>query len=138
MTTQPPADASAPDPTGPAQGIVRLTLQGNMFTTSMVTPTVRINGYPMPASYGTQDIPVWAGPTRVDIETQWTRTYGQAGLAFDVAPGQVVDVFYAAPYHVFAKGAIGHTKQRRAGLAPLLIGLAVFIVFVALVIGLGS
>jgi hypothetical protein len=112
-----------------------------MLTTSMVTPSVRINGYPMPARYGTQDIPVWAGPTRIDVETQWTKTYGQAAMQFDVAPGQVVDVFYAVPYHVFAKGAIGHAKQRRPGSLPLFIALGVVVLLIvvpAIVAALGS
>ena len=43
------------------------------------------------------------------------RTYGQAGIDTTVAPGQVVEVWYASPVHQFARGNIGFTKQPRPG-----------------------
>lgn len=94
------------------------------MTANAITPRVRINGYPVPSRYGVQDLPVHAGPNHIDVDAQWMRTYGQAGIDTTVAPGQVVEVWYASPVHQFARGNIGFTKQHRPGMGCLWIGLA--------------
>jgi hypothetical protein len=116
-----------------AQGAIRLTLQGNLLSTSVLTPAVRINGWPVPARYGENVLPVYAGTNRVEVSARWLRTYGEATLDVDVPAGQQVSVFYALPWHTFTDGAIGYEKQRRPGLAPLLVGASV-IVAVALLV----
>ena len=118
-------------------GIIRLTIQGSVMTSNKITPTCRINGHPVPTRYGAQDLTVWAGPNHLDLEAQWMRTYGQAAIDVDVAPGQVVEVFYAAPLHQFARGNIGLVKQSRPGLMPLLGCLGVFVVVLVLLIVAG-
>jgi hypothetical protein len=110
-------------PARPALGTIRLTIQGSVLTANAITPRVRINGYPVPSRYGVQDLPVYAGPNHLDIDTQWMRTYGQAGIDTSVAPGQVVEVWYASPVHQFARGNIGFTKQPRPGVGCLAVGL---------------
>ncbi|WP_377644333.1 hypothetical protein [Oryzobacter terrae] len=106
-----------PAPQGPRpQGTIRLTLQGNALTAGL-TPVVHVGGHRLNSRYGTMDVPVWAGPNRVDVHAQWTRRYGEASLEVDVPPGGVVPVFYAAPHHVFSRGDIGLEPQRRRGLA---------------------
>jgi hypothetical protein len=135
--TSPPGPWSPPSQPSPgqaAQGTIRLTIQGSELTTNLVAPTLRVNGWPVASRYGTQDLPVWAGRNHLDLETQWMRTYGQAGLDVDVAPGQVVQVWYAAPFHQFARGAIGLEKQRRPGAGFLWGLLAVVVVTVVLVV----
>ena len=130
--------APPPPPPGqaPATGIIRLTIQGSVWTSNVVTPSVRINGYPVPSRYGTQDLVVHAGPNHIDMETQWMRTYGQAALDTTVAPGQVVEVWYASPWHQFRRGDIGFTRQRRGGLGVLVALLAVIVLlFVVVPIG---
>ena len=122
-----------PDPAAAATGIIRLTIQGSVLTSNVVTPSVRINGYPVPSRYGTQDLVVWAGPNHLDMETQWMRTYGQAALDTTVAPGQVVEVWYATPWHQFRRGDIGFTKQTRGGVGFLVALLAVVAVIFVLV-----
>ncbi len=97
-------------------GTIRLTIQGSVMTSNLLTPTLRINGHPVPTRYGTQDIPVYPGPNHLDMEAQWMRTYGQAAIDTTVAPGQVVEVWYASPLHQFARGNIGFTKQPRPGM----------------------
>jgi hypothetical protein len=127
-----PGQPAAPAPTG----IIRLTIQGSMWTSNAITPTVRINGYPVPSRYGTQDLVVWAGPNHLDMETQWMRTYGQAALDTAVAPGQVVEVWYASPWHQFRRGDIGFTKQTRGGIGCLILFLAMIaLVFVLSIVG---
>ena len=94
----------------------------------MVPPTCTINGHPVPVQYGVQDLTVWAGPNRVQLEAQWLRTYGQAALDVTVAPGQTVPVFYAAPTNQFQTGSIGFEKQARKGTAALAITVGAIVV----------
>lgn len=115
-------DAGAARPTG----TIRLTVQGSTMMAGL-TPTVVVSGHRVNARFGVQDIPVWAGPNRVDAHTQWMRRYGEASLACDVPPGAVVPVFYATPWHQFAGGAMGHVKQSRPGLWVLVVLLAVVV-----------
>ena len=123
---------------GPAQGqptgVVRLTIQGSEMTSNMIVPSCTINGHTVPTRYGVQDLVVWPGRNHVALQAQWMRTYGQAAIDVDVAPGQVVEVFYAAPLHQFTKGAIGLTKQSRPGKAPLFGCLGLIALFFLLIV----
>ncbi|GAA1514653.1 hypothetical protein [Kribbella lupini] len=101
-------------------GMLHLTIQGSMMTSTMVPPTVHLNGYPVRVKFGRNDIPVFAGPLHIDVHSQWMRTFGQAALDCTIHPNQAVPVFYAAPYHQFTTGSIGHTKVKRKGLDVLL------------------
>lgn len=132
-----PPPSSQPPPPPPAQapaGWVALTLQGSVMTSNMIAPKVRMNGHPVPASYGQNPILVHPGRIRVDISCQWLREYGQATLDIDVAPGQTVPVFYAAPLHQFTRGRIGHEKQPRPGVVGLVVTLVLLLAFVAAVV----
>lgn len=133
--TQPPLPAEPPTQAQPALGTIRLTIQGSVMTANALTPRVRINGYPVPSRYGVQDLPVYAGPNHLDVDAQWMRTYGQAAIDTSVAPGQVVEVWYASPLHQFARGNIGFSKQPRPGMGCLWVGLAVvaFVVVLSVV-----
>ncbi len=113
-------------------GWVRLHLQGSALV-SMITPTVLINGHPVPASYGENLLPVWPGPNTVAARSQWLWEYGKAAVTVDVAPGQVVDLWYAAPLSTFTSGSMGPTKQRHKGLG-LLLGLGVAIALAIVVV----
>jgi len=63
---------SYPPPPQPPTAMVALTVHGNAFTASPVTPTVRINGWPAPVRDGVnQLLPVYAVPVRIDVERQW-------------------------------------------------------------------
>jgi hypothetical protein len=113
-------------------GWLRLTLQGSMLTSNIITPSVRVNGWPVPAHYGDNLLPVWAGPNRVDVVCQWILPYGRATLACDVPPGVQVPVYYAAPWHQLSRGAIGHQRQQRPGLLGFALLMGVIAVFVVL------
>ena len=126
---------STPAPQHPPQGTIRLTIQGNELTAGMLTPAVVVSGHRVNSRFGTMDVPVWAGPNRVDVSTRWMREYGQASLDLVVRPGEVVPVFYAVPWHQFSTGSIGHEKQPRKGLAALVGGfVAVFAVIAVLIV----
>jgi hypothetical protein len=119
-------------PIAPAQGTIRLTIQGNAFTSGPFTPVVQVSGYRVNSRFGTMDIPVWAGWNRVDVHAKWWRDYGQAHLDVAVGPGAVVPVFYAVPHNVFITGSIGHEPQPRKGLgATIAIGIGIFVTFFA-------
>jgi hypothetical protein len=127
-TGQPPAQ-----PPQAAMGWLRLTLQGSALTSSMITPSVTVNGWRVPSQYGENVIPVYAGPNRIDISCQWLMKFGEATLEADVPAGGQVTAYYAAPWHQFSRGAIGYEKQKRPGA----LGFTVMItVIVAVVVAL--
>ncbi|HPZ67278.1 MAG TPA: hypothetical protein PLU19_00675, partial [Dermatophilaceae bacterium] len=96
-------------------GYVRFHLQGSVWTSSLVMPTVTINGYRVPVTYGENVIPVYPGRCVVEASMRWMRRYGQAGYTVDVAPGQAADIWYAAPLTQFHTGSMGVAKQSRKG-----------------------
>jgi hypothetical protein len=134
VTSEQPAPGAGSAPTG----TVRLTIQGNVMTSNAITPSVDVNGYRVASRYGTQDLTVYAGRTRLDVHAQWLRRYGEASVDFVVEPGQVVEVWYASPWHQFARGAMGFAPQGRPGKAIgfailggfMLIAAALFVVSV--------
>ncbi|GAA3683125.1 hypothetical protein GCM10022237_47300 [Nocardioides ginsengisoli] len=119
-----------PPPPPPPPGYLRLHLQGNRML-SMITPSIHIDGYPVPARYGENVYPVVPGQHAVAGHAQWMWRFGHATQAFQVAPGQTVDIFYAAPALTFLSGRIGFEKQRTPGLVALI---ALFAVLLLLVI----
>lgn len=137
---QPPQQWGGPGPPQApgALSLVRLHIKGSAFTSSPVTPTVQINGHVVPASYGSNDIPVHPGPTRVDMSAQWMRTYGQASYDAHLQPGQMVELFYAAPWHQFTTGSLGTTPQSRKGLALMVLLVVVLPLLVLLAIIFGA
>jgi hypothetical protein len=99
----------------------------------MIVPSCTISRHTVPTRYGCRIS--WCGRrNHVALQAQWMRTYGQAAIDVDVAPGQVVEVFYAAPLHQFTKGAIGLTKQSRPGKAPLFGCLGLIALFFLLIV----
>lgn len=117
---------AAPYPTHGGQppspsAVIRLTIQGSKFSTNIVTPTVTLNGLLVPSQYGTQDYTVLPGVTRVEIFSSWYRQYGQAEADVSLAPGNMVELYYAVPWHQFTRGALGTVKQKRPGLLPFVL-----------------
>lgn len=133
--TQPPLQPPPPPPpVDPSTGWLQLTLQGSTLTSSVVPPTVRLNGYPVPTAYGLNTIPLPAGRWHLDVHCQWLRQFGQAALDFDLAPGQQVPVFYAAPLHQFTTGSIGFQQQKRRGLGCFVTLMVLLALLVALIV----
>ncbi|GAA1759412.1 hypothetical protein GCM10009795_002220 [Nocardioides hankookensis] len=109
-----------------------MTVQGSVMTSNMISPKVRLNGYPVASHYGENVFPVPPGAWHIDVECIWVRTYGRAALDVDVVEGQTVDTFYAPPYHQFSGGRLGLERQKRAGpgifVAILAVALAVIVI----------
>ena len=112
---------------------IDLTIQGNVMTSNMITPDVWVNGYRIPTVYGYQQIPMSPGPVHIEAHAQWVRRYGQARLDFPLRPGERVPVFYAAPWHQFTTGSMGHEKQPRNGLGVML---AMIVALLVIIVGL--
>ena len=112
----------------PGVGTVRLHIQGSQLL-RLVFPSVTVNGQPVPVRYGVNDLPVYAGPVHLHCETSWLRTYGQADLQLDLAPGGFAEVWYAAPNHQFTTGSIGYQKQTPKGTVAMvaLVGVALLV-----------
>lgn len=111
-----PRYGQSPQPAFNPNATLRFTVQGNVMTSSFVPPTLLIDGFKAPTRVaGTVDIPVEAGRHRLDVFGQWLRRYGEAAMELDIEPGQVVEVYYAPPFHQFATGELGLTPQRRKG-----------------------
>ncbi|WP_265447241.1 hypothetical protein [Flexivirga meconopsidis] len=148
---QPPAQGYPPQPGAgqpqsyPPSGspatqspLIRLTVQGSVLTSNMLTPKVQIDGYPVSVSYGLNTIPVPPGTHTVSAHATWIVQYGQASYDVTLAPGQTVDVYYAAPFVQFMKGSMGPTKQPRKGLWVLIAVIVLIIVFGVIPIMLGG
>jgi hypothetical protein len=122
-------------PPGPPRqmGTLGLTIQGNAMSSNMISPAVTLNGYPVPTSYGSNALPVQPGRIRVAVSSQWMRTYGQAEIDVDVAPGQTVQLWYAPPWHQFTTGNIGYEKQKRKG-AGFFVGLMAVIILLPILL----
>ncbi len=111
----------------PPPGFLALTIQGSVLTSNINTPSVVLDGRPVPVQYGFNSIPVIPGRHHVHVHGEWMRRYGQADLMVDVAAGQQVPVFYRAPVHQFTTGNIGHVPQPAKGVG-VLIGIMVLLV----------
>ena len=115
--------APAPQPAHPAPlGALQFTTQGSVMTSSIIRPTVLVNGHPvLVPHFGTAMIPVPPGPVTVEAHmTYLWGPYGRAGLRCVVQPGQTVPVFYAPPLTAWVDGRMGVEPQPRPGLAAFL------------------
>lgn len=119
----------------PGYGLVRVHIKGSVMTSSLIVPTLLLDGGQVPSRYGENAYQVPAGRHRVELYAQWIRRYGQAGIEVDVPPGSVVDVHYAAPFHQFTTGSIGFTPQARKGVGFFVVTMAILAVVLGSVIG---
>lgn len=134
----PPYGAPYPqDPSFPPPGQLVVHLQGSWMV-SFITPTVFLDGRPVPAKYGENHYPVAPGRHVVAGQAEYMQAYGRAHLEADLAPGQRVDVWYAAPWHQFAKqGSIGFEQQKRQG-AWLMWSLGALLALVVVLVVVGA
>lgn len=120
--------------------LLRFTVQGTITTSNLIAPSLTIDGYDAPVPVcGTRDIPIMSGRHRLAAHSRWMRRYGHASLDIDIAPGQVLEVFYAPPHHQFDdRGAMGSSPQVRRGVGALVgvwvaVGMVVLVPIVAVV-----
>lgn len=125
----PPSVGMAPLP---GTSTLLVNLQGSPLTSSMITPDVLIDGViTVGTKYGLNHYPVTPGRHRIEVRSQWMRTFGQAEVDVAVPPGGVVQLFYAAPLHQFSRGNMGFEPQPRPGMLVfwlMMAGLAMLLV----------
>lgn len=114
----------------PGNGVVRVHIKGSLWTSSMIVPTLLVDGRQVHSQYGVNAYQVPAGQHRVELYAQWIRRYGQAGMEVAVPLGGAVDVHYAAPFSQFTTGSIGTTPQSRKGVAFLVVLIAAMLALI--------
>ena len=97
-----------------------------------------MNGYPVFATWGQTSVTAPAGPHHIQCQAQYLFKYGRASIDVVLAPGQVLDVYYAPPAFTFLSGSIGLQPVKGKGFVAMwiFVGFAVAVVlglFAALV-----
>ncbi len=121
-------------PSGQGQLVVNLRKPFGLLSASIMSPNVKIDGYPAPARWEQNFYPVPAGRHQVQGSTNYLWEYGRAELGVDVAPGQSVEVHYSPPLLTFVGGRMGFEEQPRPGMLAFWIILAIPILILVLVI----
>jgi uncharacterized protein DUF2510 len=102
--------------TGGESGIsVRMKFRPLAFLLYFFKPKMHIDdGYAIDQSWGTYFFPVQPGrhTVRCYVPYLFYRTMGDNSVTVDVAPGQVVDVQWCAPWLAFIKGSFSVTGPR--------------------------
>ena len=116
-----------------------LELRKPLGSMGLISPVVRIDGYPVAASWGRNVIPAPAGLRRVGCASNYLWTYGHAELPVEVPAGGSTTAHYSGPMITFLAGRMGSTLQPRPGLPVLvsvlgLVGLILAILIVAAVV----
>lgn len=101
---------------------VRLTVQGGWSGAAAPGFRLLLDGHAVDVGgAGVHDVLVQPGHHVLEFSVWWLRRHGHASIEVDVAPAQFVEVFYAPPYHVFARGVAGPHKQNPRGLLGLVV-----------------
>ena len=91
---------------------------------SLITPTVTLDGQPLPVRFGENLYPVVPGHHLVQAYCQWVWRYGHAQHPVTIRPAETTELWYAAPVLTFLPGALGAHKQRHGGVLGLTLSLA--------------
>jgi hypothetical protein len=97
-------------PHGPAGGglVVHATYPGLAFMLGLFKPVVTVDGTPMKIGWKSEDpLPLPPGVHTVKVHVPYLWEVGKAQLSVDNRAGQPVRLYYAAPYLVYSRGAIG-------------------------------
>lgn len=127
------AQPYAPQPPAGPTGELVLNLRKPFGAMGMISPVVRIDGYPASASWGRNSFVVPAGVRQVEVAQTYLWTYGRATQPVSVEPGRTSEIFYAGPMATFGMGgAMGTEPQKRPGTA-LFVGVMVLVLVVLLI-----
>ncbi|MBA3529880.1 MAG: hypothetical protein H0T91_11355 [Propionibacteriaceae bacterium] len=125
-------------PGGSGQLVLNLRKPSGWGAGSVISPSVRIDGYPAPARWEQNVYTVPAGQRNVAVESRYMWTFGQQQLNVNVAPGQTLEVHYTGPALTFMAGAMGYEPQQRPGRIGvwLILGIPIGLLLLALLIAL--
>lgn len=115
-------------------GMLVLNLKKPWGSMGMISPIATIDGYPARVTWGRNEFPAPAGPRRVQLSCTYMWEFGRASDIVPVEPNSRVEVFYAPPMLTFLRGRIGPVEQKRPGVVPLVVLLALIALMVVLVI----
>jgi hypothetical protein len=119
---------------GQGQLVVNLRKPFGLLSASIMSPNVKIDGYPAPARWEQNVYPIAAGRHQVQGSTNYLWEYGRAELLVDIAPGQSVEVHYSSPVLTLMKGRMGFELQPRPGMPVLWAMVAIPIVIMIIVV----
>ena len=95
-------------------GWIELTIEGSASTLGLRPARVFVDRQSVTTVRGRNLIPVPPGRHHIDVQIWAPEIFGQAKIEVEVAAGQTVPVWYAAP-RTFMGGAIGLEPQRAPG-----------------------
>lgn len=98
---------------------------------ALMKPTAVINGHSVPLEWGHNVIQAQPGVHQIEVHCQYLWKIGKAKITVDNTAAPAAPIYYAAPWHNFAGGAIGHQPVKNPGGIAML---AVIGVFVALML----
>jgi hypothetical protein len=119
---------------GQGQLVVNLRKPFGLLSASIMSPNVKIDGYPAPARWEQNVYPIAAGRHQVQGSTNYMWEYGRAEMIVDIAPGQSVEVHYSSPVLTFIQGRMGFELQPRPGMPVLWALLAIPVVIIVIVV----
>lgn len=102
-------------PPAQSQLVVNLRKPFGLLSDQMISPLIRINGYPAPARWGPNFFPTPAGPHQIVWSSRYLWEFGPQTMHLDIPPGQSVEVHYSGPMVTFGSGRMGFTEQPRPG-----------------------
>jgi hypothetical protein len=126
------------------QLILNLRKPFGLWSSALISPVVKIDGYPADARWEQNSYPVPAGHRQIEVASNYLWQYGQATMGVDVTPGQAVEVHYSGPMMTMMSGKMGFSPQPRPGMLAfgLIISLPIVLilifVFAAIVSAAGS
>ncbi len=107
-----------------------------MFTFGLFKPIATLNGHRVPLNWGQNVLPVPPGIHDVRVHIPYLWDMGRAQIAVDTRDGVPAQVFYAPPWVVFVRGAIGRQPVKSPGLGLLLalaLGITAFVLLCTVV-----
>ncbi|MEV5896842.1 hypothetical protein [Nonomuraea fuscirosea] len=106
-------------PQGPqAQLVLDIQRHWLGFMLSMITPTVVVDGRPMPGRWGRNAIVLPPGQHHLHVHLPYLlpSQIGPADLTIWLQPGMSLDVEYRAPLWAYSRGALGPPPQQWNGM----------------------
>jgi len=101
-----------------------------LLSSALISPLVKIDGYPATARWEQNSYPVPAGNRQIEVASNYLWEYGRATMGVDVPPGQTVEVHYSGPVMTMMGGKLGFTPQPRPGMLAFWLIIAIPIVLI--------
>ncbi|GAA2094866.1 hypothetical protein GCM10009841_05630 [Microlunatus panaciterrae] len=119
---------------GQGRLVINLRKPMGIGSAAMLTPTIKIDGFPARCHWEQNVFDVPAGHRHVLCEVTYMWAYGQAQTTVPVAPGQTVELYYASPMVSFGAGNLGFEPQQRPGMLTFWLIMAVPLLVLLLII----